>query len=1653
MRIKGKKILSLALAAVMTASFPVMDTVQAQEPNEAAELAMGAKVAKPTLPNGFGEPLEDNGGVTVAELATAVQMAGFGTAIDVTTQWNNENKGHASINNAPDLFARTAFTVLLDVRQDSPTSADENTEDKRAALSIGKAENNIHLLTYSGKLGYGNSAAGGGGASANMTNLVGVEQDAWNAVAMTYEEKDGANGHVIVYVNGQKAGEVADIGFKLSSMSDLTAALARSFSTNYLQQGRYDNLVVGNTVLDEATAKAETAYRKQQKDDVPDYQVSIKGSDVEAAARNINGLTYKGFGMLNGNSTSNLLLDYKYENPDKYNEMMEYLFGGEYPLFTHIKMEMGNDGNNSTGAESCTMRYENEEADASRSPGFVMAADAKKINPDVKISILRWEMPKWVADKTWSSTGGGYEAAYKWYKETVFDAYEKYGYMVDFINPDKNETGNPDTSFIKWFSNRVKGETEFPGYIDDEAQAAYKNIRIIASDENKGLKIVPAMREDNDLYQAVDIIGFHYRTNATDDYVTMADVDDKEVWYSEGCATFGYTELQENKTSAYSHPSEGAYQNDPAYGMGSIGGFQSPLALMDSFITAFASSRRTHYMFQPAIGSFYEGIQYGHKELLSARDPWSGYIHYDPALYMLEHFAKFAKTGWEDSNPAANDIWRVISSATGAAFAGTDKEHATAGINGNAGYMTLASPDKKDFSVVIVNNTQNEKSFRISAQDMNVSAEKLNLWVTETDKYLQDKGTIDKDADGWNLTVPAYSVSTATTLATEPERAPKDDIHNEDRTVLDTDKAGKTNGVTTDNVLYADDFDYQEEPVNYLAERGNEPRYMLDAHGAWIVEAGRLKQELANSVGQWNGGDPSTIVGDFRWMDYVTSVDVEIPNASDSVWARLTVRAQTGMNWNNSGYTLELNGKGAWKLYRIGSVVAEGTVKADAEGKYKLRMAAFGDTVKVMIDNETVARYKDNTPMLSGRVKLSSTWNQVYYDNLLVEAIDGGIPYALSMVDGQDDSVSYEGEWKIENPGGGSADDWYRTMSVTSAADASFSFPVNGSGFSILGTNDGTAKLDVYVDGVRMAENAATHAAPARGEVYSLTDLPNGNHEIKVVVKSGKLQIDALYALAGRRNAGDNVVVSVQTALPSMPALLTGDVSNAVKDLPKQIDVKTASGAVVKKDVIWNVRESQFAGTEFRQSSITGTVLGGMTPLGEPLTVTVPVAQAIPSDTVYFIDCVDADYSKLTTTEPYEEIKAKVGATLLNKVYDQQKTDSNTWGLVDADAQTKGYTATTDMMATGIYGKENKAGETLSYALTLPAGTYKLISGHQEWWQGPRNIAATINYAGKSQAAGTFTLSSGKEYINTASFTLDSEQPVTYTLTAQNDQAPVISWLAVVKENTDTHKHDYTYITDNGDGTHMKVCKDGDDVQNEAHSLDYKDSGNGKHAVTCKVCSYSTVEDHAYSNNVCTKCKAVKAGSQVTVTAPSAPVLSSLTNESKGVKVSWKKVSDASGYHIYRKTGNGKFQKVKTIDKAATTSWTDSGVKGKNGTTYQYQVYAYKGNLESKASGAKTIIRLTANKLTSVKNVKGKKLQVKWSKNKKSGGYEVQYSTSKKFKGAKAKKIAGAKKVTKTFSGLKKGKTYYVHVRCYKTSGKTKYVSCWSTSKKIKIKK
>lgn len=93
-------------------------------------------------------------------------------------------------------------------------------------------------------------------------------------------------------------------------------------------------------------------------------------------------------------------------------------------------------------------------------------------------------------------------------------------------------------------------------------------------------------------------------------------------------------------------------------------------------------------------------------------------------------------------------------------------------------------------------------------------------------------------------------------------------------------------------------------------------------------------------------------------------------------------------------------------------------------------------------------------------------------------------------------------------------------------------------------------------------------------------------------------------------------------------------------------------------------------------------------------------------------------------------------------------------------------------------------------------------------------------------------------------------------------------------------------------------------------------------------------------------------------------------------------------------------------------------------------------------------------KLTGVKNKKGRKLDLRWTKNGKADGYQIQFSTDKKFKkNTRLLKVAGAKKVTKTISKLKKGATYYVCIRTYKKVSKKLYYSGWSKARKASVKK
>lgn len=81
-----------------------------------------------------------------------------------------------------------------------------------------------------------------------------------------------------------------------------------------------------------------------------------------------------------------------------------------------------------------------------------------------------------------------------------------------------------------------------------------------------------------------------------------------------------------------------------------------------------------------------------------------------------------------------------------------------------------------------------------------------------------------------------------------------------------------------------------------------------------------------------------------------------------------------------------------------------------------------------------------------------------------------------------------------------------------------------------------------------------------------------------------------------------------------------------------------------------------------------------------------------------------------------------------------------------------------------------------------------------------------------------------------------------------------------------------------------------------------------------------------------------------------------------------------------------------------------------------------------------------------------KKFTVQWKKDKKADGYQVQYSTDKKFK-KNVTSVNVSKKTTKaTVKKLKKGKTYRVRIRSYKKIDGKKRYSGWSKVKTVKVK-
>lgn len=228
--------------------------------------------------------------------------------------------------------------------------------------------------------------------------------------------------------------------------------------------------------------------------------------------------------------------------------------------------------------------------------------------------------------------------------------------------------------------------------------------------------------------------------------------------------------------------------------------------------------------------------------------------------------------------------------------------------------------------------------------------------------------------------------------------------------------------------------------------------------------------------------------------------------------------------------------------------------------------------------------------------------------------------------------------------------------------------------------------------------------------------------------------------------------------------------------LPDEVTVTTADSSTRSADVVWDTTGYTFA-QPYRSYTIGGVADGTLAVQAQ--------VEVVPQDTVYFVDSGSAG----KTSPAYEGVKALVGAGLANQVADQAAS-TGTWGYLSSGlGGTRTSTTPNDKSSNGLYGINGSTLD-LKYSLPdLPAGTYTVTVGVQEWWTGPRNMSLVVQPAGGSDTTlvSGVTVGAASQYAKsrTVSATFTQTQDGTATLKMRrgslNAEAPVIAWFGIVR--------------------------------------------------------------------------------------------------------------------------------------------------------------------------------------------------------------------------------------------------------------------------------
>lgn len=466
----------------------------------------------------------------------------------------------------------------------------------------------------------------------------------------------------------------------------------------------------------------------------------------------------------------------------------------------------------------------------------------------------------------------------------------------------------------------------------------YDAVKVVAAD-SWYWGVADDMTTDPAFNHAVDIVGVHYPCGYLGNFITCnsssnAQALGKPLWSSEG----GSEGLEWG-----AKPAARALNRD----------------YLDGKMTAFLN--------WPLIGALYPNLVFSNDGLATANQPWSGAYTIGKTLWAMAHTTQFTQPGW-----------RYIDSASG--YLGGDRA--------NGSYVTLASPNQRDYSVIV------ETMDASAAQSLNIAVAGglsdgvVHLWQTNLNSY----DSTDYFVHASDITPVDGSYS----LTLQPGYV---------YTISTTSGQGKGTAVSPAGAWltlpYTDDF---ETPATSTS-----PKYFSDMSGAFAVTTcggGRgghcLRQMAPIAPMAWANSDfPYTIMGDTVWSNYTVKTDVMFAQPG-SVEVIGRIAEQEKNNNGLSAYYFQVSDTGAWAILKTFQKWTYTTLKSGNAPKlglniwHTISLQMQDTTLTASIDGAVVGQADDAT-LSSGLAGLGVTGYQTdQFDNFAV--LQGIRPVSLSQV-------------------------------------------------------------------------------------------------------------------------------------------------------------------------------------------------------------------------------------------------------------------------------------------------------------------------------------------------------------------------------------------------------------------------------------------------------------------------------------------------------------------------------------------------------------------------------------------------------------------------------------------------------------------------------